>query len=178
MAIPSPTSGPANFHPPADPGIELSKDARLIYKTGQASASLRTLASLDEKLGLPFWLTAFLYEHGISALLLMIPVFTVLVPLAGFLPMPYNWMMRRRIMRWYARLKSLERSLEKNLDTSVPGAKRKEIGRIDAAVGSIKVPVDFLDQFYDLRLHIDLIRRRLAEIQQQNGREQTFPGSS
>jgi hypothetical protein len=61
-------------------------------------------------------------------------------------------------------------SLEGDPDAFSVGAKRAEIERIDAAVRKIKVPLDFSDQFYDLRLHIDLIRQRLAEVQGHLGR--------
>jgi hypothetical protein len=36
-----------------------------------------------------------------------------------------------------------------------------ELDRIDAAVSRASVPLPFSDQLYDLRAHIDLVRRRL-----------------
>jgi hypothetical protein len=36
-----------------------------------------------------------------------------------------------------------------------------EIDRIDAGVRAIKVPLEFSDQHYELRSHIELVRRRL-----------------
>jgi hypothetical protein len=83
------------------------------------------------------------------------------------LPVHYNWFMRRRIMRWYLKLKALERSLDRRVDASELGVKEVEIERIDMSVRRISVPLNFSDQSYDLRVHIDLIRKRLAEMRGQ-----------
>jgi hypothetical protein len=37
----------------------------------------------------------------------------------------------------------------------------QELDRIDAAVSRASVPLPFSDQLYDLRAHINLVRRRL-----------------
>ena len=39
---------------------------------------------------------------------------------------------------------------------------RAEIDRIDAALNKITLPLGFTNQLYDLREHIDVVRRRLA----------------
>ena len=38
-----------------------------------------------------------------------------------------------------------------------------EIERIDSGVRRIRYPLNFSDQFYHLRLHIDLVRQRLFQ---------------
>ncbi|MCK9911288.1 hypothetical protein MXD81_19205, partial [Microbacteriaceae bacterium K1510] len=63
---------------------------------------------------------------------------------------------------WYHQLKTLE----KQLDHPVPGdraAYQAEIDRIDAGVRRIRYPLAFSDQFYHLRLHINLVRDRLFQ---------------
>ena len=40
--------------------------------------------------------------------------------------------------------------------------KQEALDRIDAAVSRIRIPLPFSDQIYDLRSHIDLVRRRLT----------------
>jgi hypothetical protein len=40
-------------------------------------------------------------------------------------------------------------------------AYQAEIERIDAGVRRIRYPLNFSDQFYHLRVHIDLVRQRL-----------------
>ena len=41
--------------------------------------------------------------------------------------------------------------------------KQAELERIDTAVSRIRVPLPFADQAYDLRVHIELVGRRLAQ---------------
>ena len=46
-------------------------------------------------------------------------------------------------------------------DKTVLPARLAELDRIDQAVRRIRVPLNFSDQLYDLRGHIDLVRQRL-----------------
>jgi hypothetical protein len=123
---------------------------------------LRVLAPLNQRLGITFSVTAFANAHGAQTILLLIPVLTILLPMFKLVPMLYTWSIRRRLLYWYRQLKALER----RLDAARPGddvaLHVAEIERIDAAVRRIHVPLNFSDQFYDLRGHIDLVRQRLA----------------
>ena len=110
---------------------------------------------------LPFWPAALINEHGTHAALLAIPLLSILVPLFHYLPMLYKWTIRRRLLAWYRRLKALETSLERDPSNAHLAAKQAELERIDAAVRRIRVPLPFSEQIYDLRGHIDFVRRRL-----------------
>ena len=95
-------------------------------------------------------------------MLSLIPVLGLLVPLSRAIPALYTWTVRRRILYWYRRLQALERRL--NFEDRIAHPKRSipEIDRIDAAVSKIQVPLNYSDQYYDLRVHIELVRQRLA----------------
>ena len=70
--------------------------------------------------------------------------------------------MRRRLMHWYAKLKALEASFDINANAiSLPETKM-EVERIEDAVSHIRFPLTFTDQLYNLRSHIDIVRRKIA----------------
>jgi uncharacterized protein len=144
-----------------DPEFEMARDAQAIYKSGELPFLLRALAPVNAKYGLPFWLTAFASEHGTQTILLLIPLLSVLFPLIRVAPMLYSWSVRRRLLRWYRQLKSLETSSFEHWTTEQLAGRQSELERIDAAVARIRVPLNFSNQLYDLRGHIDLVRQRL-----------------
>lgn len=146
----------------SDPEYELSSDARLVYKSGELPWLLARIAPVNKELGLPFGVTAFANAHGAQTLLLLIPALTILLPLISLLPKLYVWTIRQRLIYWYRQLKALENRIDHVVDPEVTGEHVADVERIDAAVRRIRVPVQFSDQFYDLRGHIDLVRRRLA----------------
>jgi hypothetical protein len=143
-----------------DPEFEVAPAVRQLYKAGGLPVLLRATAQMNAMLGLPFWPAAFLNEHGTHTVLLLIPLISILVPLFHYLPILYKWSVRRRLLAWYRQLKALELSIETDPDAHV-AEKQAALDRIDAAVTRIRVPLPFLDQSYDLRSHIDLVRRRL-----------------
>jgi uncharacterized protein len=150
------------FPSASDPEFELASEARFVYKSGELPLLLRVLGPINHKLGLPFSLTAFANAHGAQTLLLIIPMLTIVFPLMKLVPILYTWSIRRRLLYWYHQLKLLERSLDHARAPEEIAAQRGKIEHIDAAVRRIRVPLNFSDQFYDLRGHIDLVRQRLS----------------
>lgn len=150
------------FPTTSDPEFEFSKDARLVYKTGELPFILRLVAPANHRFGLPFSVTAFMAAHG-AKLVLLIPLLAVLLPMMRALPFVYNWFVRRRFLYWYRQLKQLERRVDSSEAFEHIEQSRAEIERIDAAVRKIRVPLTFSDRFYDLRGHIDLVRKQLYE---------------
>ena len=84
------------------------------------------------------------------------------LPAFRFLPVAYQWIMRRRLIYWYGKLKALEASFDTDPnDKSLP-EKKIEIERIEDAVSHIQFPLTFTDQLYNLRSHIDIVRRKIT----------------
>src|SRR5581483_6207122 len=102
---------PGEFPSANDPEFELAADARSVYRSGELPFLLRVLAPINSRAHLPFSLTAFANAHGAQAILLLIPMLTVLIPLIRLAPMLYSWSVRRRLLYWYRQLKALERKL-------------------------------------------------------------------
>jgi hypothetical protein len=69
---------------------------------------------------------------------------------------------RRRLFYWYAKLKALEASFDTDPMDMHLADTRAEIERIEDAVSHIRIPLTFSDQVYNLRGHIDIVRRKIA----------------
>jgi hypothetical protein len=159
---------PVLFHRPGlfpsadDPEFQLSREARAVYKSGELPILLRNLAPVNARLGIPYQFTAYVSSYAGQALLVLIPLLALIVPLTRALPATYVWMVRRRLVHWYRHLKALERSLDSRDTRQDIAAHQAELERIDGAVRRIRVPNYFSNELYDLRLHIALVRQRLA----------------
>jgi TRAP-type uncharacterized transport system substrate-binding protein len=154
----------AGLYPNADdPELDVPQEIRTIYKTGDLPFLLRTLAPMNARVGMPFAVTSVASSYGLQTVLLLIPTLTILLPLLRLLPSIYTWSVRRRLLYWYDELKQLEARLESGQGPIGTDEQLDEIERIDAAIRRMRVPLEFFDQLYDLRDHVDLIRRRLMQ---------------
>ena len=160
---------PVLFHRPgtfphiSDPEYRVPEETRLIYKTGELPLALRSVAPAVKEAGFPFSVTAFIANHGAQTVLLLIPSLVILLPILRILPSVYAWTVRRRLFYWYQQLKALETKLDHPTPADELPALQAEIERIDTGVRRIRYPLNFSDQFYHLRLHINLVRDRLFQ---------------
>jgi len=106
---------------------------------------------------LPLWLSI----HVQRAIAILVTGIAIGLPLLHFVPQGYNWMTRRRLLHWYAQLKALEASLDASESHRHLLDRQAEIERIEDAVGQIDFPLTFSDQVYNLRSHIDIVRRKI-----------------
>jgi TRAP-type uncharacterized transport system substrate-binding protein len=140
----------AEFPIAADPEFPLADEARRVYRSG---------APFLQRY-LPFWLATLIDR----LVVLVVPVIGLAIPLIRLAPVLYNWRIRRGIVRWYGELKKVEGGI---LGQKSPGEAARalaEIDRIEAAVSAIVLPLGFTNQLYDLRDHIDIVRRRLTPL--------------
>ena len=132
----------------ADPEYPVAIAAGDFYKSGP---------SLTQRY-LPLWLSV----HAQRAIAVLVAGLAIGLPTFRFLPVFYQWVMRRRLIYWYAKLKALEASFDANANAiSLPETKI-EVERIEDAVSHIQFPLTFTDQLYNLRSHIDIVRRKIA----------------
>jgi TRAP-type uncharacterized transport system substrate-binding protein len=136
------------FPRPMDTDYPVAASAMDFYKNGP---------SIFEKY-LPLWLIV----HAKRMIAIVIAAVALGFPLVHYLPLLYKWSIRRRLLGWYGQLKILEASIEANQSQQSLLAAQTEIDRIETAVSHTRVPLGFVDQLYDLRGHIDIVRRRLA----------------
>jgi len=92
--------------------------------------------------------------------ILLLPLLTLLIPLARVAPPIYQWRIRSKVYRWYKVLREIDMALEIDSDADVrPQLERLET--LEREVNDINVPLSYMDEFYALRLHIQLVQQKL-----------------
>jgi TRAP-type uncharacterized transport system substrate-binding protein len=107
---------------------------------------------------LPLWMTV----HAQRAIAVIVTAIAIGLPVFHYLPMLYQWNMRRRLLYWYGQLKALETSIDADKSNINRDEQQTELERIETAVSHIRFPLAFTDQLYDLRGHIHIVRRRFG----------------
>ena len=107
---------------------------------------------------LPFWAAGLLDR----AVLFLIPLAGLLIPLLRIAPPTYRWQVRRKIYRWYGRLREVDDRLEESLTGDELAEVAMRLGQLDREVREVNVPLSFTDELYDLRLHIRMLDERVA----------------
>ncbi len=154
---------PGTFPHISDPEYRVAEETRQLFKTGELPIALRSIAPAVHEAGFPYSVTGFIADHGAQTVLLLIPSLVILLPMLRIIPSVYSWSVRRRLLYWYRHLKALEKNLDHPAQKGELTAYQAEIERIDAGVRRIRYPLNFSDQFYHLRLHIELVRQRLFQ---------------
>jgi hypothetical protein len=152
---------PGTFPHISDPEYRVAEETRQLFKTGELPIALRSIAPAVHQAGFSYSVTGFIADHGAQTVLLLIPSLVILLPMLRIIPSVYSWSVRRRLLYWYRQLKALEKNLDHPAQKGEMSAYQAEIERIDAGVRRIRYPLNFSDQFYHLRVHIDLVRQRL-----------------
>ncbi len=130
-----------------DPEFPMPDDARRIYKSG---------ATFFQRV-LPFWVATLVDR----AFVLILPLIGIILPLVKFVPIIYNWRMKRRLLHWYRELKNLEHSLPKTAAPDLIHEKEQELTHIEEGVQQIAVPIHLSADFYELRNHVEFVKRRI-----------------
>jgi uncharacterized protein len=112
---------------------------------------------------LPFW-TATLVDR---VKVLVLPLL-VLVPLARLAPQVYKWRNRSKIIKRYRDVVDVDQALALKPTREQCAALLERMDRIEEDVRSLKVPLGYADAHYHLRMHADLVRRRVQEMSQRS----------
>lgn len=104
---------------------------------------------------LPFWASNLVERMWLvlgGLLVLMLPLSRVVPPL-------YQFRVRRRVFRWYARLREVEAKLDAGQGDR--DALVKDLDELDRVVNKVAVPLSYADELYALRNNIYAVRKRL-----------------
>ncbi|MEO0623275.1 MAG: TAXI family TRAP transporter solute-binding subunit [Pseudomonadota bacterium] len=123
----------------------------------QAEALIRNGPSPIDGI-LPWWIGAQLNR----VILLLLPVIVLAFPLIRALPSLYAWRMRARVYRYYDELIALDKEASEGPPPERRRALAVRLEEIDAETQALRLPASFRERAYALRMHIDLVRRRLA----------------
>ncbi len=142
----------------AEHGKDLPPMARLDIPINQdAQRYLQNGPGILERY-LPFSAAAFIDRMKI----MLVPLLTLLIPLLKSVLPIYRWRIRFKIYRWYSALKEADARVEQ-LDT--PDAVNEELRRIrqleEELAMQVSVPLSYMGEFYDLRVHVTLVTQRL-----------------
>jgi TRAP transporter TAXI family solute receptor len=108
---------------------------------------------------LPFW-TANLLDR---LKIMLIPLLTLMIPLAKIMPPTYRWQVRKKVFRWYRELKSLDFEDPEHLSSEALHTSIQKLDAIEEEVRKVAIPLSYSDELYNLRLHIDLVRGKLRK---------------
>jgi uncharacterized protein len=139
-------SRPGEFPSPLYTDLPLGKEARQYFKSGPP-----VLQRL-----LPFWLASLADRLKV----LLIPLVMLLWPLLRAAPPLVRWRTRRKIYRWYAALNDIDRRLTEGGGAD-PEAELGRLRAIELQVAHVAVPLSYMEEFYNLRLHLELVRQKL-----------------
>lgn len=147
--------GPDVFHQagrfPAAEAIDLplTDQARQFYKSGRPFIYRH----------LPFWVAS-LAER---VLIVLIPLFAVVFPIAQFLPPVYASVIERRIYMLYGELKLLEAEMERLGRGRAPDALATALQDLARRANHLRVPLRFSQRLFILKDHIALAQREVEQ---------------
>jgi ABC-type amino acid transport substrate-binding protein len=104
---------------------------------------------------LPFWASNLIERMW----LVLGGLLVLMLPLSKIVPPLYQFRVRSRVFRWYARLREIETKVDaRNGDRE---ALLNELDELDRVTHGIAVPLSYTDELYALRNNIEAVRRRL-----------------
>jgi TRAP-type uncharacterized transport system substrate-binding protein len=106
---------------------------------------------------LPYWIADLIGK----LVFLLIPIIGLLYPMMRALPKVYDWTIRHRIRRLYGELRLLDERLKAAGGKDSTGAITAAIEHLEEQANSLKVPVAYANQLYDLRQHIGVVQASL-----------------
>ena len=140
---------PGEFPSPRNLDFPLSDAAAQFYKHG--SPFLQQY--------FPFWVANFLIRMKI----MLLPLLGLLLPLIRYLPPFYTWRMRSRIYRWYDTLMDIDYEMLHGDIIERRDEFMSRLNEVELHVSEISVPRGYSRELYDMRIHIEMLRRKLLE---------------
>ena len=110
---------------------------------------------------LPYWVVAQIQRFAI----LLLPIIFLLLPLIRVLPGLYAWRMRARVYGYYQAVREIEEQARECPPEELDGLDRQLVG-IDQELAVLRLPLPYRDYAYTARLHVDLLRRKIADRRQ------------
>jgi TRAP transporter TAXI family solute receptor len=142
------------FPAPREHDVPLSADARRYYESGKRWL-YRTM---------PFWAASLADRF----LMVLVPLVLLFLPVVRAVPSIYRWRIRNRVYRIYGSLLELERDVLRHAAED-RAALLGRLDQLERRADTLKLPLSYTDQFYVLREHIALVRRRLTSLAGERG---------
>ncbi len=104
--------------------------------------------------------------------LLLVPLLMLSIPLAKVALPLYRWRIRSKIYRWYRVLREIDQKLKSTPHYVGLADDIQRLSDLEHELAEVSVPLSYMEEFYNLRLHLDFIRRRLLDCDQQQAETQ------
>lgn len=114
---------------------------------------------------LPFWAATLIARLKV----MLVPLLALLFPLFKVLPPTYRWRVRSRIYRWYRELLEMDAKLHGSGEYKSAEIDLARLDRLESDVAKIHIPLSYADELYALRMHIDLMRRKIEKARSGSG---------
>lgn len=111
---------------------------------------------------LSFWIASLIDRTKI----MIIPLLTLLIPLFKIAPPVYRWRIRSRIYRWYGVLRRIDQQLRSG-EESENAAHSATLEAMSRELDTVHIPLSYMEEFYNLRLHLNLVSNELRSLQAQ-----------
>ena len=105
---------------------------------------------------LPFWLSSFLNRMKI----MLLPLITLAIPLIKLAPPIYRWQIRARIYRWYDLLREIDQARSSQSPEELK-QHLESLRQMQEELRTVQVPLSYMEEFYHLHLHVELVKNRL-----------------
>jgi hypothetical protein len=106
---------------------------------------------------LPFWLASMIDR----LIILVVPLLFVLIPLIRMMPPLLRWRVQRRIYNRYKRVRQIEERLHVASSREELEAGHDELVAMDKSLATLKIPISFVEELYNLRTNVSYVRVRL-----------------
>jgi len=127
---------------------------------------------------LPFWVASAVDRGKI----LLLPAITLLFPLLRIAPPLYRWSIRKRIFQWYRILRKIELDLRQGVRPSLMEKHARALTEMEDELDELRsVPLSYMEEFYNLRLHMEFVERRVQRALKESSGEvgqQAVPNES
>ncbi len=110
---------------------------------------------------LPYWIAAQINR----VFLLFLPFVLIVLPVLRLVPAAYAYLMRRRVWRHYPEIRKIEDEISKNPDLQEIKVMQNRLSELEERLSGMLLPVAYRQRQYDARLHLQLVQKRIAELQ-------------
>jgi uncharacterized protein len=109
---------------------------------------------------LPFWLASLVDRLKI----MMIPLIMLMMPLLRAAPPFVRWQTRRKIYKWYAELRKIDQHTINGMSQEEATRTSEHLHRLEQRIARVGVPLSYMEEYYNMRVHLNLVRTRVNSI--------------
>lgn len=114
---------------------------------------------------LPYWLANFVDRVKLLAL----PLIVLAMPVIRATPPLLRWRTRRKVYRWYARLRELDPLMSHGMTATEANLRLARLRELQSQIAHVETPLSYMEEYYNLRMHLDLVHRCLRDVADPKG---------